>query len=109
MENIPLDELTEKVGGRFRLVSLVQKRMRELQRGLPPLVDSPSKDLMDTVVLEIKAGKVSLLTGEAAEKARREMAMREAEAAEEDKAIPARTPEPAAPASAAQEAARAKP
>ena len=84
MENIPLDELTQKVGGRFRLVSLFQKRMRELQRGMPPLVKINSSDPMEIGVAEVMAGKIDLLTGEAAEKARMEMAARELEMAEEE-------------------------
>ncbi|MCX7805342.1 MAG: DNA-directed RNA polymerase subunit omega [Planctomycetota bacterium] len=109
MGNIPLDELTEKAGGRFRLVCLVQKRMREIQKGLPPLVDvPPGTDPMEIVVREIMADKVKLLTGEAAEKARREMAMREAEAAEDEKIIPppAGTSAPDAQASTSHETAR---
>ena len=83
LDPIMQDRLLAKVGGKFKLAVLVQKRMRELVRGLPPLVlnDDPS-DLWAIVSKEIMEDKVDLITGEAAEKIRREMAVREAEALE---------------------------
>ena len=56
-----LERLTQKVGGRFRLTSLLQKRLAELVKGSPPLVDLPSKDLFEVALHEIEEGKIELL------------------------------------------------
>ena len=54
------DEIARKVGGRFKLTSLIQKRMVALNRGARPLVDMQTKDLMQIVVAEIMQDKVYL-------------------------------------------------
>lgn len=71
MVKLNVDALAAKVGGRFHLAGLMQKRVRELMQGSPPLVDDvEGKSLEDIAALEIMQGKVWLLTGEAAEKER---------------------------------------
>lgn len=60
-----LDELKEeaivnKVGGRFKLSTLIQKRMVALNTGAPPLVDLRSADKMAIVVQEILQDKIFL-------------------------------------------------
>ena len=59
------DELKEetivnKVGGRFKLSTLIQKRLVALHRGSPPLVEVPGKPGMDTVIQEILQDKIYL-------------------------------------------------
>lgn len=56
------DEIARKVGGRFKLSTLVQKRMVALNRGARPLVDMQTKDLMQIVVAEIMEDKIYLDT-----------------------------------------------
>jgi DNA-directed RNA polymerase subunit omega len=56
------DAIVRKVGGRFKLSTLVQKRMVALNRGARPLVDLPTKDLMEIVVAEIVGDKIYLDT-----------------------------------------------
>lgn len=56
------DEIVRKVGGRFKLSTLVQKRMVALNRGARPLVDLQTKDLMEIVVAEIIGDKIYLDT-----------------------------------------------
>jgi DNA-directed RNA polymerase subunit omega len=56
------DDIVRKVGGRFKLSTLVQKRMVALNRGAQALVDVPSRDLMETVVAEVKQDKIYLDT-----------------------------------------------
>ncbi|GAB5440780.1 MAG: DNA-directed RNA polymerase subunit omega [Fuerstiella sp.] len=56
------DEIVRKVGGRFKLSTLVQKRMVALNRGARPLVDLQTKDLMEIVVAEIMQDKIYLDT-----------------------------------------------
>src|SRR6266536_4720903 len=63
-----LDELKEeaivnKVGGRFKLSTLIQKRMIMLNQGYKPLVDLPrSSDRMAVVIQEILQDKIYLDT-----------------------------------------------
>ena len=39
IEALKSDEIVNKVGGRFKLTALIQKRMMELMDGARPLVD----------------------------------------------------------------------
>lgn len=62
-----LDELKEegivnKVGGRFKLSTLIQKRLVALQQGARPLVDVRGGDRMAIVVQEILQDKIYLDT-----------------------------------------------
>lgn len=56
------DDIVRKVGGRFKLSTLVQKRMVALNRGARALVDLQTKDLMQIVVAEIMQDKIYLDT-----------------------------------------------
>lgn len=102
MNPITLDKMLTKVGGKYRLVSLYQKRLRELQRGLPALVQAEDEEPLESLVCrEILDGKVDLLMGEAAEKLRKEIAAREADEAEAAKKLTGKgAAAPAAPAEA---------
>jgi len=73
MVNLDIDALVKKAGGRYRLVSLVQKRMRELQRGLPALTEKRGT-LLETAIAELTEGKVWLAMGEEAAGLRAERA-----------------------------------
>jgi DNA-directed RNA polymerase subunit omega len=60
-----LDELKEeaivnKVGGRFKLSTLIQKRMVALNAGQKPLVDVRGADKMAIVIQEILQDKIYL-------------------------------------------------
>lgn len=56
-----LERLTQKVGGRFKLTSLLQKRLAELVKGSPPLVDLPSNNFFEVALREIEEGRIELL------------------------------------------------
>jgi DNA-directed RNA polymerase subunit omega len=60
IELLKNDDIIEKVGGRFKLTSLIQKRWLELMRGSRPLVDPTGKTEMEIVVEEILEGKVAI-------------------------------------------------
>src|SRR5579862_9832077 len=79
MEPKELEGLLNKVGGKYKLVTLYQKRMRELQRGLPRLATSETGNLWEIVSTEIMTSKVDLIMGEEADHMRKELALREAE------------------------------
>ena len=60
-----LDELKEeaivnKVGGRFKLSTLIQKRMKALKRGARPLVKVRGDDRLSIVIQEILQDKIYL-------------------------------------------------
>ena len=62
LEEFKEEFIVDKVGGRFKLSTLIQKRMVALNRGAPPLVDLPTKNLMKIVVAEIIHDKIYLDT-----------------------------------------------
>ncbi len=60
IEALKSDEVVNKVGGRFKLASLIQRRWLELMRGARPLVDTAGKTEMEVVVDEILQGKIGI-------------------------------------------------
>ncbi len=54
------DDIIEKVGGRFKLTALIQKRWLELMRGARPLVDTANKTTMEVVIDEILQEKITV-------------------------------------------------
>ncbi len=56
------EEIVNKVGGRFKLSTLIQKRLVALQKGSPPLVQLPTQDKMKIVIQEIIQDKIYLDT-----------------------------------------------
>lgn len=60
-----IDELDQKVGGRFRLTALLQKRIRELVAGAPRLVEIRSDNPIDVAIAEVRAGKIELVAEDA--------------------------------------------
>lgn len=60
LEELKEEEIVNKVGGRFKLSTLIQKRLVQLNRGSRPLVDNPSENKMETVLQEILQDKIFL-------------------------------------------------
>jgi len=56
------EELVNKVGGRFKLTSLIQKRMVALNRGARPLIEMNTKNQIEIVISEILNNKIFLDT-----------------------------------------------
>ena len=54
------ESIVNRVGGRFKLSTLIQKRMVALNRGARPLVELQTKNLMEIVVAEIQQDKIYL-------------------------------------------------
>ena len=54
------DELIKKVGGRFKLAALIQKRWLELLQGARPLVDTTGLTEIEIVVEEIKQNRIKI-------------------------------------------------
>ncbi len=56
------EAIVNKLGGRFKLTSLIQKRLVALNRGARPLVELNTKNPMEIVVAEILQDKIFLDT-----------------------------------------------
>ena len=54
------EQLIEKVGGRFRLSALIQKRLVYLNKGARSFVESDKKDKLQIVIQEILQDKIYL-------------------------------------------------
>jgi len=61
-EDLKEEEIVNKVGGRFKLSTLIQKRMVALNTGAKPLVDARNADRMQVVLQEILEDKIYLDT-----------------------------------------------
>jgi len=73
------EELVQMVGGKFRLTSLIQKRIVQLNRGAPALVELEENDevigmtrLRKIVIKEILEGKIELAEREELDQALQE-------------------------------------
>lgn len=60
LEELKEEEIVNKVGGRFKLSTLIQKRLVQLNRGSRPLVENPSENKMEIVLQEILQDKIFL-------------------------------------------------
>ena len=54
------EAIVNRVGGRFKLSALIQKRMVALNRGARPLIELQTKNPMEVVVAEILQNKIYL-------------------------------------------------
>ncbi len=68
--SIPVEYDEKKIDGRYRLVVAVLKRAKELYRGAMPKISSNSVKMTTVALEEVISGKVSVLTGETAIKAK---------------------------------------
>ena len=61
IEALKSDELVYKVGGRFKLAALIQKRWGELLEGARPLVErKPGMTAIELVIAEILEDKIAI-------------------------------------------------
>ncbi len=61
IEDLKNIELVRKVGGRFKLTALIQKRLMELMQGGRPLIeDTEGMSQLQIVVEEIKRDKITI-------------------------------------------------
>ena len=64
IDELKSDRLINKVGGRFKLTALVQKRLGELLQGARPLVeDIEGRTLLEIVIQEILEDKIAVDNG----------------------------------------------
>ncbi len=61
IDELKSTDLVNKVGGRFKLTALIQKRLAELISGSRPLIeDIEGKTNLEIVVQEIKEDKIAI-------------------------------------------------
>jgi DNA-directed RNA polymerase subunit omega len=60
IESLRSDEVINKVGGRFKLTALIQKRWLELMQGARPMVDPHGKTEMEIIIEEILQDKLTI-------------------------------------------------
>lgn len=60
LEELKEEAIVNKVGGRFKLSTLIQKRLIALNKGAKPLVDLRTNDKMAIVIQEILQDKIYL-------------------------------------------------
>lgn len=60
IEALKSDEIVEKVGGKFKLCALIQRRLEQLLDGARPLVARDGRTDLEIVVEEIMQDKITL-------------------------------------------------
>ena len=61
IDKLKSTELANKVGGRFKLTALIQKRLNELLQGSRPLIeDTEDKTQLEIVIEEILQDKITI-------------------------------------------------
>jgi DNA-directed RNA polymerase subunit omega len=61
LEELKSEQIVRKVGGRFKLAALIQKRMLELLQGSRPLIENTEgMTMMEIVVQEILQDKITI-------------------------------------------------
>lgn len=68
IEDLKSEEIIKKVGGRYKLTALVQKRLGELLQGSRPLIKNiEGRTMLEIVIQEILQDKITIDEGMAPE------------------------------------------
>ncbi len=69
LDELKSEKIVNKVGGRFKLAALIQRRMAELMQGSRPLIeDANGKSMLEIVVQEILQDKITIEGSPAADR-----------------------------------------
>ena len=60
IEALKSDSIVDKVGGRFKLCTLIQRRLIQLMEGSRPLVERHGRSDLELVIEEILQDKIAL-------------------------------------------------
>lgn len=60
IEHLKSDEIVKKVGGRFRLCALIQRRLVELMEGARPLIERDGRSDLELAIEEIVQDKITV-------------------------------------------------
>ena len=70
IEDLKSDELINKLGGRFRLTALIQRRWLQIMQGARPMVETKGRTTLEVILREISEGKIEAV--DAADQAEKE-------------------------------------
>ncbi len=59
IEALKSEEIVDKMGGRFKLCTLIQRRLVQLMDGARPLVEREGRSDLELVIEEILQGKIT--------------------------------------------------
>lgn len=60
IEALKSDEIVEKMGGRFKLCALIQRRLLQLMEGARPLVERDGRSDLELAIEEILQDKIGV-------------------------------------------------
>ncbi|MFG0306854.1 MAG: DNA-directed RNA polymerase subunit omega [Phycisphaerales bacterium JB040] len=60
IEALKSEEIIDKVGGRFKLCALIQRRLEQLVDGARPLIEREGRSDLELVIAEIMQDKITL-------------------------------------------------
>ena len=60
IEALKSDDIVNKLGGRFKLTALIQRRLGELIEGARPLIDRDGRTDLELVIEEILQDKIAI-------------------------------------------------
>jgi DNA-directed RNA polymerase subunit omega len=60
IEILKSDEVVRRVGGRFKLTALIQRRWKELMDGARPLVEREGRSDLEVAIAEIVENKIAI-------------------------------------------------
>ena len=60
VEALKSDDIVNKVGGRFKLTALIQRRLAEIIDGARPLVERDGRSDLELVIEEIRQDKITV-------------------------------------------------
>jgi len=60
IEALKSEEIIDKVGGRFKLCALIQRRLEQLVDGARPLIERDGRSDLELVIEEILQDKITL-------------------------------------------------
>ena len=106
IEALKDEAIVHKVGGRFKLTSLIQHRVRELMDGARPLVERDGRSDIEVAIAEIVEEKITIMMPD--EREEEEAMQAEFDAALEQVQAEAATAVEEAPADATEEEAPAE-
>ena len=70
IDELKSEEIVNKIGGKFKLTALIQKRLGELLQGARPLIkDAENMTMLEIVVQEILQDKITIDDGSSAQAA----------------------------------------
>ena len=60
IEPLKSDEIVRKVGGRFKLTALIQRRWSELMEGARPLLERHGRTDLELAIAEVREDKIAI-------------------------------------------------